>query len=498
MKIRRAKTNNGWILGVEGEDMLVFKGIPYAAAPVGSLRWQPPQDVEPWATDRDATGFGPSAMQGSLGEMGEMIGVASGPISEDCLTLNIFTSSLFDELRPVMVWIHGGGNVVGSSAQPRFNGEHLARRARVVVVTINYRLGAFGFLHAPELGATGNEALLDQIAALRWVRREIRRFGGNPDNVTVFGQSAGAFDIVQLMGMEAAEGCFDRIALMSGSLTPQVLSDEAHATAARFAEAFGGFEALRDVPAQQILDHQLALTGGGLAGAVRFGPVRDGVLIREDAAVPIGTGRFTQGIPLMLGTTRDEWGLWTAMNPVLQQLDEAGLEKLARRLFGKHVRAGIEVYRDSRGRAGEEISPVALWRAMMTDSMFRIPATRTAQLHAQHTETTWMYRFDYPSPALEGRLGACHSLDVPFVFGTVGVGELQRLCGTSRLVPFLSEVLVDTYCTLARRGDPSNANLLSWPSYEPAQRATMVLSMESHLEEAPEEDLRQFWEALQF
>ncbi len=269
-----------------------------------------------------------------------------------------------------MVWIHGGGNVVGSSAQPRFNGEYFVQRGGIVLVTINYRLGAFGFLHAPQIGASGNEALLDQIAALRWVRKEIRKFGGNPSDVTVFGQSAGGFDIAQLMGMEAAAGCFDRAIPMSGSLSPQIPRDEAAATSARFAEKFGGYAALQAAPAQQILDLQTELTGTTQGAAVRFGPVLDGEVIRADAADAIGVGTYTKGMPLLIGTARDEWGLWTGMDPAMQQLDEAALLKLAKRPFGTRAEEGIEVYRRARAIRGESIKPVALWRAIMTDSVF--------------------------------------------------------------------------------------------------------------------------------
>jgi len=491
----RVRLSYGTIRGITTNGIHCFKGIPYAAPPVGDARWRAPMPPTPWTGDRDATGFGASAMQGSLGAMGEMIGIAAGRIDEDCLTLNVWTGNLTDEESPVMVWIHGGGNVVGSSAQPRFNGEYFVQRGGIVLVTINYRLGAFGFLHAPELGATGNETLLDQIAALRWVRKEIRKFGGNPQDVTVFGQSAGGFDIVQLMGMDAAAGCFDRAIPMSGSLSPQVPREEAAAAGARFAEKFGGYEALRRVPAQQILDFQLQLTGGQLGGAVRFGPVRDGGLIRADAAVAIGAGTHTKGMPLLVGTARDEWGLWTGMDPAMQTLDEAGLEKLARRPFGERAREGIEVYRLARAVRGESISPVAIWRAIMTDSMFRIPAIRTADLHSQHTPRTWMYLFDYASPALDGRLGACHSLDVPFVFGTTGVGELKRLCGDTHLVRCLSEIIHDTYVAFAKHGTPANA-MFDWPPYERTRRRTMRLGMESHLEDAPMDAERAFWETL--
>lgn len=496
----KVRLSYGTIRGTTVNNIHCFKGIPYAAPPVGDLRWRPPAPPIPWTGEREMTQFGHSAMQGSLGapalrEMGEMIGIAAGPIDENCLTLNVWTGHVTDEESPVMVWIHGGGNVVGSSAQPRFNGEYFVQRGGIVLVTINYRLGAFGFLHSPELGATGNEGLLDQIAALRWVRKEIRKFGGNPKDVTVFGQSAGGMDITQMMGMEAAAGCFDRAIPMSGVLTPQIPREEAAATAARFAGKFGGYEALRSVPAQQILDHQQALTAGQLGGGVRFGSVRDGQVIREDASVAIGAGTFTKGMPLLLGTARDEWGLWTGMDPAMRSLDEAGLEKLARRPFGDRVRDGIQVYRDARLRRGVDASPVALWRAIMTDSMFRIPAIRMAELHSQHTKATWMYLFDYESPALDGQLGACHSIDVPFVFGTTGVGELARFCGDSHLVRCLSEIIHDTYVAFGKYGNPSNI-MFDWPEYERVHRRTMHLDMRSRVEDAPMEEERAFWDSL--
>ncbi len=491
----KVRLSYGTIRGTTTDKVHCFKGIPYAAPPVGDLRWRPPAPPIPWTGEREMFEFGASAMQGSLGAMGEMIGIAAGPTDENCLTLNVWTGNVTDEESPVMVWIHGGGNVVGSSAQPRFNGEYFVQRGGIVLVTVNYRLGAFGFLHSSELGASGNEGLLDQIAALRWVRKEIRKFGGNPKDVTVFGQSAGGMDITQLMAMEAAAGCFDRAIPMSGALSPQVPRDEAAATAARFAEKFGGYEALRSVPAQQILDHQQALTAGQLGGAVRFGPVRDGEVIRADAAIAIGEGTYTKGMPLLIGTARDEWGLWTGMDPAMQALDEAGLEKRVHRLFGDRAREGIEVYRNARLRRVDEVTPVALWRAIMTDSMFRIPAIRLAELHSHHTRETWMYVFDYESPALDGRLGACHSIDVPFVFGTTGVGELARFCGDTHLVRCLSEIIHDTYVAFGKYGNPANA-MFDWPGYDRIYRRTMRLGMKSRMEDAPMEAERAFWESL--
>jgi len=179
----------------------------------------------------------------------------------------------------------------------------------------------------------------------------------------------------------------------------------------------------------------------------------------------------------------------------MTSLDAEGLEKLAGRVFGERARDGIEVYRAARSARGDDASPVALWRAIMTDSMFRIPAIRLAELHSRHTPATWMYRFDYESPAMDGRLGACHSLDVPFVFGTVGI--LPQLCGDTHMVRCLSEVMLDTYVTLAKQGNPNNANLLPWAEYDDMDRATMLLSLRPHVEHAPMEAEREFWAGLE-
>ena len=302
------ETSYGRVRGANEGGVHVFKGIPFAKPPVGDLRWRAPVPPDPWAGAREALAFGPCAVQSTIpGDRGELIGIATHEVSEDCLYVNVWTPKPDDARRPVMVWIHGGGNTLGAGSQPRVNGEHLARIGDVVVVTLNYRLGALGFLHAPELGATGNEALLDQVAALRWVRAEIGAFGGDPENVTVFGQSAGGFDIAQLMAMPVAQGCFDRAVPMSGSLKRQVTADSAHATSRALAGHFGGFERLRDVSATDILVYQMQKASTG------WGPTRDGEVIAEDAATVLARGTGG-GMPLMIGHTRDESTLFTAFD----------------------------------------------------------------------------------------------------------------------------------------------------------------------------------------
>ena len=484
------ETSYGRLRGAETDGVYVYKGVPFAKPPVGDLRWRKPTPPTPWSGVRDALNFGACAMQSTIaGDIGELIGIATHETSEDCLYLNVWTPGLeTDRLRPVMVWIHGGGNTVGAGSQPRVNGEHLARVGDVVVVTVNYRLGAFGFLHAPELGATGSEALLDQVSALNWVRSEIAAFGGDPDNVTVFGQSAGGFDIAQLMAMPAAQGCFDKAVPMSGSLTRPVAAKDAHATATTLAAEFGGFDKLRDAPAPAILSCQAKIPGA------RWAPTLDGDVIVEDAATVLREGRFTADMPLLIGHTRDESTLFTLFDERYANLSRAQLVTLAREPFGERAADAIACYEQDRAVAGLATTPFDIWAAIATDRMFRLPAIRTAECHRHHTESVWMYRFDRASPAHGGRLGACHSLDIPFVWGTYGLPAMRRFCGADAAVAALSQGLMSSYVAFARHGNPNTEALPHWPTYNPDSRTTMLLDDEPSVVDAPLDDIRALWE----
>ena len=484
------ETSYGRLRGTQRDGVAVFKGIPFAKPPVGDLRWRAPVPPEPWPGVREALEFGACAIQSTIpGDVGELIGIATGETSEDCLYLNVWTPRCDAAKRPVMVWIHGGGNTVGAGSQPRVNGEHLARLGDVVVVTVNYRLGALGFLHAPALGATGNEALLDQAAALKWVRAEIGAFGGDPGNVTVFGQSAGGFDIVQLMAMPAAAGCFDKAVPMSGSLIPQGSAADAEATAAVLADELAGGDLgrLRNVPAADILAAQSRIPGA------RWGPTRDGEVLPEDAEVVLREGRFTRDMPLLIGHTRDESTLFTMFNEQLAGMDRAALVDLVRQPFAERAEAAVACYEADRQAAGLRVGAADIWAAIGTDRMFRLPAIGTAEAHAAHTATVWMYRFDRESPARDGRLQACHSLDIPFVWGTYELSAMRRFCGTDDGVRRLSERVMASYLAFARDGDPNNDLVPEWPVYEPARRTTMLLDDEVRAVDAPLDAIRAFW-----
>ena len=512
-----AETSTGRLRGAAAGGIYVFKGIPFAQPPVGALRWQPPQPGTPWAGVRDALAFGPCAIQSTIaGDVGELIGIATHETSEDCLYLNVWSPGLDEAKRPVLVWIHGGGNTVGAGSQPRVNGEHLARTGDVVVVTVNYRLGALGFLYAPEIGAGGNQALLDQTAALRWVRQEIAAFGGDPGNVTVFGQSAGGFDIAQLMAMPAAHGCFDRAVPMSGSLTTPVPAEAAHKTAAALANEVGGWQGLRDAPAETICRLQSQVPGA------RWAPTLDGETIDEDPAVVLAEGRFTRspqrgsarghpsqerspqrgsargypsqenGMPLLIGHTRDESTLFTMLNPRLADLGRERLLELAGEHFGEAAEDAVACYEAERGAAGLPTTPAAVLAAISTDRMFRLPAIRTAECHLAHTSEVWMYRFDRPSPAHDGRLGACHSLDIPYVWGTYDLPAMRRFCGEDDGVGRLSKRVMAAYLAFARGGEPV-VDGVAWPTYGTRDRSTLLFDDECQVAAAPFDASRQLW-----
>ncbi len=478
------QTSYGTVSGLTEGGVSSFRGIPFATPPVGELRFKPPRKPASWTGVRKAHAFSPSAIQSELpSETGELIGIATNGVSEDCLYLNVWTPAADDGKRPVMVWIHGGGNTVGSASQPRFDGQYLAATHDLVIVTLNYRLGAFGFLHLPEAGASGNEALLDQVAGLRWVREEIARFGGDDKNVTVFGQSAGGFDIAALLGMPDAAGCFDKAIPMSGSLSPEIPRERAAATAQAFLDEFGGVDGLMSAPAEAI--H--AFQGSGLGG---FGPILDGKVLPRSAAESVAAGTYSADIPMMIGTTMNEGTLFTIFNPRLREMQDADLIERFKPMFGDRAADAVSIYSKAAPELGISPSPVEIIGAVTTDRMFRNAAIRTAELQSRHNDV-WMYLFDYETPAND-LLHSCHSFDIPFIFGTCHIPTMKPFCGEGETVNQLSRIMMATYASFARHGNPNHDLLPDWPTYG-EQRETMRLGADCRLEHAPLEGLRQLW-----
>ena len=467
--------------GLEKGGVLRFKGIPYAAPPVGPLRWKPPQPVEPWSDVRDATAFGPMAPQ-VAGGLEAMLGAASMAQGEDCLYLNVTTPACDDRRRPVMVWIHGGGFTTGAGSIPWYSGVALAAKDDVVVVSINYRLGALGFLHLAGLGeayaGSGNVGLLDQIAALRWVRDNAAGFGGDPDNVTVFGESAGAMSIGCLLGAPTAAGLFRRALPQSGATQAVQAPPEAEATAAAVAAAAGAtVDDLPDLPVQRLLDAQQKVAAtrlggfGGAAGALLpFSPVVDGVVLPRHPLDAVADGSAT-GVDLLTGSTAEEFRLFTIMLQTDPLADERLRARVARVVGEERAGEVIDVYRDEHPGASNDDIAVAV----ATDWIFRVPAEQLLEAHHPHGPT-WSYRFAWRSTAFEGRLGACHALDIPFAFDGIDHGGSAFFLGdVTDGARALATGMRSAWSSFARSGTPVGEGLPAWPAWDPERRSTMVL-----------------------
>jgi para-nitrobenzyl esterase len=502
----QVQTRDGRIEGEQLSGHVAFRGIPFAKPPLGPLRFRAPEPPTPWSGVRASRDFGPSAPQGSSAVRGMS---AEGPLSEDCLYLNVYTKAPSSRRRPVLFWIHGGAFTLGSGSSPTYDGGPLCERGDVVVVTINYRLGALGYLYlgahgAERLGATANAGQLDQVAALQWVRENIEAFGGDPQNVTIFGESAGSLAVCTLLVMPAAEGLFARAIAQSGaSLSASSPEAAAKVTSALLAELEipeGQSERLRDVAAERIVAAQAiaALNAGGGRG---FFPAYDGATLPSQPRDALASGKYAK-VPFVIGTNRDEMNLFTA--PLLRELDKPMTNEAAVAVLGREFPRGardripalLEVYRGS--RAGRDLphGNRALLGAIQSDLRFRIPSIRFAEAYRQQQSETFMYLFTYESPAMRGALRACHALEIPFVFGTLDAPYQDRFAGTGPAVQMLSRAMMDSWLSFARSGNPSVPDIFDWVPYDSERRATMVFDKKTELVDAPYEEERASWDGI--
>jgi para-nitrobenzyl esterase len=442
-------------------------GIRFARAE----RFAPPE-LLPWDTSTGTGRFGDACPQ----PPGEVFMASDMTKSEDCLHLNVWTPSL-DGRRPVLVWIHGGGYRQGSGDHFLSRGQVLAERGDVVVVTMNYRLGALGFAAHPDLAA--NLGLLDQQAGLRWVRENIAGFGGDPANVTLFGESAGAGSVGMQLIMPGSAGLFERAIMESGAGRPVPMERAARLTEELATELGVPVTGLRDVAADDLVTAQTAVEARR-SGAMVFAPVIDGDVVVDEAE--------PAGVPLIAGTNVDEWKLLGMRDPKRADLDEDGLRRRVERATGDRTAEVIDVYRDARAARGEGVSPADLWYAIQTDVFFRVPALRTADRHAGYAPT-FAYLFGWRSPALDGWLGACHVLEIPFVFGLQGTADLAGFTGSGPDADALSDRMMSAWLAFARGEEP-------WLRHDPGTRPTMVFDVESRIELAPREPERAVLDAV--
>lgn len=470
----------GALRGAARGSHAAFLGIPYASA----TRFAAPVPAPPWDGVRDATSAGPVAPQDPL------VGPpyrAVAPESEDCLSLNVFTPAADDARRPVLFWIHGGGFSHGAGSQPQYDGGPLAERGDVVVVTINYRLGPLGYLYlgghgGDAWGAAANAGQLDQVLALEWVHDNIAGLGGDPGNVTIFGQSAGGAAVGTLLAMPRARGRFHKAIAMSGTANRLPTPDGASAAAAAFLSRLGPADGDRGaLLAAEVPDMMRAQ---GVRGSL--GPMVDGdsVPVQPLDAVLDGAVR---AVPLLVGTTRDEAKLY--VRPDRPQLDDESLLERVRRTLPRRAadRAPevVAVYRSSRADRGLGATNNDIVDALTTASRFRMPAIRLAEAQRAHQAATYVYQVDQE----RGALGACHGIEIPFVFGTLWPTAKDA-------ARELAHQMMDAWVAFARTGDPAHGGIGPWPAYEPATRHTMVFGPATGATAAPFDEERALWASM--
>ena len=482
-------TDSGAVRGRRADGVTSFLGIPYAAPPFGAHRLRPPEPPEPWIGIRDALAFGPTAPSPSFAPpLDELLPDMQVP-GEDCLNLNVWTPSPGATGLPVMVWIHGGAFRNGSSGVPWYYGDRFARDG-VVCVTLNYRLGCEGFLHLDD--GTANRGLLDQLAALDWVACNIRAFGGDPDNVTVFGVSAGAMSVAALLSMPQSAGLFRRAIAQSGAGHQALTSDTARRVTHALAQRLGvepTTAGMATVPADRLVTEQRRLSDDieaepdpdrwGEIGLDKlpFAPVVDGDVLgaRPIDAMAAGLGG---GVDLMVGTNRDELRLYLVPNGVIDLIDGGALSGFGARLGLDPDR--MSAYATTADQPGETFADV------YTDWYFRIPAIRMAEAHRGRSH---VYEFAWGSPLYDGRLGACHALEVGFVFDTLDEAGGGPLWGPDP-PRVLAAAMHDAWVAFAHTGDPG------WDTYDPDGRHTMRFDVASSVVSDPRSERRAAWDGI--
>jgi para-nitrobenzyl esterase len=454
----------GTIRGAEGDGVRVFKGVPYAAPPVEELRWKPPAIVVPWDGIRDATEFSPDCPQVSF-DPTSFYHRPPSPQSEDCLCLNVWTAARPGEKRPVMVWIHGGGLTAGSGATPVYDGANFARQG-VVLVTINYRLGPLGYLAHPGLslesphGSSGNYGLLDQIAALEWIRANIAAFGGDPDRVTIFGQSAGSWSVCALVASPLARGLFHAAIGQSGGSFDRMryLNEERHtwesaeSVGERFAAALGvdGVEGMRRVSAERLLDVFFRVAGReGFA----TGGIVDGWVLPEDVST-IFAKRERNAVPVIVGSNADETTLLTPRHKV-----PATIEQL--RQFVSRWYAGYEDEFFAAYPAATDDEAAGAYLAA-TRNTYTLQMRDWARGTLAAGRPAWRYFFTRvpPIPGSEYN-GAYHAAEIAYVFG-----NLDPDLGYTGQDEKLSDAMHRYWINFAVTGDPNGEGLPEWPAYD--------------------------------
>ena len=464
-----------------------FKGIPYGASTEGAGRFMPPSKPQPWSGVRDALELGPASPQMPSMLIPESMAQQpkdDGAGSEDCLHLNVWTPATGNGKRAVMVWFHGGGYSAGSANWEMYNGANLAAKRDVVVVTVNHRLNVFGYLYLADLGGekyanASNAGMLDTIAALEWVRDNIAAFGGDPGNVTIFGQSGGGGKVSTLMGMPAAKGLFHRAIAMSGSNVSGISRDRAtkgvEAYLASLQLKSNQIDQLQKLPIRDLLKAMRATRG------LNLGPVVDGRTLPAGPFDPVAS-EFSANVPMMIGSTETEVTWSTTIN--LDPIDDATLQtrvKDSLKLDDAAANQLIGVYKKGWPKADNE----TVFLILSTDvSNFRTGTDTEADRKAMAGKSpVYKYYFQWYSPVREGKLRSYHTLDIPFVFENTEIAASMNGSGPE-LHP-LADKMSATYAAFARTGNPNHKGIPRWAPYTLDRRTTMIWNNESRVADDP-------------
>jgi para-nitrobenzyl esterase len=505
------ETSSGKLRGTIIEGVAAFKAVPYAAPPTGALRFLPPREPEPWPGVRDATAYAGRAPQaglrtGTRPELETFSGTPdASPDSEDCLTLHVWSPSVTEGAkRPVMVWLHGGAFSYGSANSERLRGSRLAKRGDVVVVTVNHRLNIFGHLDLSDAGGadygqSGNAGALDLIAALTWVRNNIARFGGDPGNVTIFGESGGGGKVSALLAMPVAVGLFHRAIIQSGAavrlrtreralkLTELVLKELGITTAA--------IDQLRTLPVTRLLaaikpaERALGPSPFRLFDRYPFGPVVDGDVLPRQPFDPDAPD-IMNDIPLIIGDMKDETASFLAPDDLVwhRTLSEAQMVDRVHAIAGADTDRVVETYR----RLYPGATPADRLIATTTDCNFRIRSLTLAQRRAaKATAPVWMYSFNWETPVHDGKMKAPHAMDVPFTFDTI---DLTNATDGSENAKRLARTMSAVWAAFARTGKPDHPSIPHWPAYGVPERATLSLDAECRINNDPRGETRTLWQ----
>ena len=512
------ETTFGKLQGTHADGIHAFKGIPYGAPTGGPNRFMPPQPPASWAGVREASAYRGHAPQlpgrpERRPELRTILGPAdTTPEGEDCLSLNVWTPGLGGGARrPVMVWLHGGAFAYGSGNRAVTEGANLARRGDVVVVSVNHRLNIFGFLHLASLGGeryahSGNAGMLDQVAALRWVHDNIEGFGGDPGNVTIFGESGGGGKVSVLLAMPAARGLFHRAIIQSGATIRVTTPERGDALAKAVLKELGlrpdQCDRLQSVPMERLA---AAIAPASRAVGPRprplidrydFGPVADGTDLPAQPFDPAAPA-LADDIPLLIGGTKEESGFFLADDDEVwhRRLTDESLRARVAAVAGAESGRVIDLYRTLDPGATREDWLIAA----LTGSNFWIRtvllAERKAARQALNAKAApvYAYSLDWRSPACGGRLKAHHAMDLPFVFDTTDVPDTTRGAAGARE---LARVVSGIWAGFARTGRPADPALPVWPAYTPDERTTMILDTECRLTADPDRDARLLWERI--